>query len=144
MLRLADRRVRLLSPITERMGVLKKVVNQCGSTICLASETRAACAACAACAGLSEDKGCEDAVCEDADASDLIRKRDRDESTGAGPRKAELVRYSMYACVKLAVLLIRGARRRAVRAVGERVRVRPRRDGVAMSVCGFLVVCFSS
>ena len=97
----------------------------------MASETRAACAGCVACVGLSDN----------ADASGPIRKRDRDESTGAGPRKAELVRYSMYACVKLAVLLIRGARRRAVKAVGESVRVRPRRDGVGMSVCGFLVGC---
>ena len=53
---------------------------------------------------------------------------------GAGPRKAELVSHSIYACVRLAVLLTSGAIRRAVSAAGESVSVRPRRVVVAMMV----------
>jgi hypothetical protein len=47
------------------------------------------------------------------------------ESMGVGLRKEVTVCHSMYACVRDAVLLIRGAMRSAVIMGGVRVRVRP-------------------
>ena len=59
-----------------------------------------------------------------------MRPRLMAESTGAGPRNAEVVRRSIYAWVKLAVLERRGRRRRSARpAAGEMGWTSPRTVG---------------
>lgn len=51
-----------------------------------------------------------------------------------------MVSHSMYACVRLAVLLSSGTMRRAVKAGGVMVRVRPRRVAVAIMLMRLEVV----
>ena len=128
-LRLAEISVRELNPTTEKTAVLKNLVNHSGTTSSFALANSLFASVTELCLFkipmrvlLDEDLSDVIVLLISAPAMNLLVA----EWIGAGPRKEEVVTHSMYACVTDAVLLSRGAMRRAVSTAGESVSVRPR------------------
>lgn len=106
---LAPRRVRLFKPMTLQRPVLKKFVNQMGIAALILSLKSAPLPL----LDLDFDEGGEV-------VGGLMMDCARCVWMAGGERKAEVVTYSMYAWVREAVVLRRGARRRAMRRGGAR------------------------